>query len=100
MCKDTERRFILTAFATFVATLALMFSAQPATSADTLKRFKPVFKDDGHLDVAAVVATDPPYQADVTGKTDASMVIQRAMGDVAAQGGGTVFLPAGHYRLR
>jgi hypothetical protein len=97
MSKDSWQRLALGGFAAFVA--ALMLNGQAAVSADAFKRFKPVFDANGQLVVAAVVVTDPPYQADATGKTDTSDVIQRAMGDVAAHGGGTVFLPAGRYRL-
>lgn len=60
--------------------------------------FRPGFSH-GELIVAAVVATEPPYSADSTGQTDASAAIERACTDVQRQGGGTVFLPAGRYRL-
>ena len=63
------------------------------------KTFKPVFITDGQLVVAAAVVTDAPYNADNTGKTDASAAIQRAMGAVSGHGGGTVYLPAGRYRI-
>jgi hypothetical protein len=86
-------------FAAFTVGVFLTLNARAATPADAFQRFNPVFDADGQLVVAAVVVTDRPYQADTTGKTDASAVIQRAMGDVSAHGGGTVFLPAGRYRL-
>ena len=60
--------------------------------------FKPVFSD-GQMIVAAVVATEAPYHADSTGKTDASAAIQKALSDTVQRGGGTVFLPAGRYRI-
>ena len=49
--------------------------------------------------VADIVATEAPYNADLTGEADVSAALQRAMNDCAASGGGTVFLPAGRYRL-
>ena len=49
--------------------------------------------------VADIVLTDPPYNADSTGKTDCAAVLQRAIDDCFASGGGTVFLPVGRYRL-
>ena len=49
--------------------------------------------------VADIVATEAPYSADAAGETDVSAVLQRALNDCAAAGGGTVFLPAGRYRL-
>jgi hypothetical protein len=41
----------------------------------------------------------PPYSADPSGQTDATAAIQRALDDAGRQGGGTVYLPAGTYRL-
>lgn len=43
--------------------------------------------------------TKPPYNADNTGKTDATKQIQRALDDAGKKGGGVVFLPAGEYSL-
>lgn len=78
--------------------VALAHPADAADARDPFKRFKPVFYE-GQLVVAGVVATDPPYLADATGRTDASAAIQRAMDDLWRHGGGTVYLPPGRYRL-
>lgn len=43
--------------------------------------------------------TQAPYNADNTGSDDVTLLIQQAIDDVAAAGGGTVYLPAGTYRL-
>lgn len=43
--------------------------------------------------------TKSPYNADNTGKTDATKQIQRALDDAGKKGGGVVFLPAGEYSL-
>ncbi|HHT27571.1 MAG TPA: hypothetical protein GXZ82_10035 [Firmicutes bacterium] len=43
--------------------------------------------------------TQPPYNADNTGKVSASRAIQQAINDVGLSGGGTVYLPEGTYRL-
>ncbi|QGG55653.1 glycosyl hydrolase family 28-related protein [Paenibacillus sp. B01] len=40
-----------------------------------------------------------PYGADNTGASDASGALRQAMQDAAAAGGGTVFAPAGRYRV-
>jgi hypothetical protein len=40
------------------------------------------------------------YGADATGKTDISAVLQKALDDAAAAGGGIVYLPAGRYLLQ
>jgi len=62
--------------------------------------FKPVLDCNGQLVAAAVVATDSPYNADRTGKTDASDAIQKAIHDAQFKyGGGVVYLPSGRYRL-
>ena len=47
--------------------------------------------------VADIIATQAPYYADATGETDCTAVLQRALDDCAANGGGTVFLPVGRY---
>ena len=49
--------------------------------------------------VADIDATQPPYNADNTGGNDARSAIQTALEDMDAIGGGTVFLPAGIYKL-
>ncbi len=49
------------------------------------------------LVVAHIVATEYPYAADPTGKTDSTAAIQQALDDLHARGGGTVFLPVGTY---
>lgn len=46
-----------------------------------------------------VDVTQPPYDADNTGQTDVSTVIQQALDDVGKNGGGVVFLPPGTYRV-
>jgi hypothetical protein len=46
-----------------------------------------------------VDVTQPPYNADNTGKLSASRAIQQAINDVGLSGGGTVYLPEGFYRL-
>jgi len=61
---------------------------------------KPTFHlVDGETVVAMAVATDAPWSADASGRTDAAAAIQRAIDDVVAAGGGVVLLPAGRYRL-
>ena len=44
-------------------------------------------------------AANPPYNADPTGQTDSTRAIQRAIEDLSAAGGGTVWLPSGRYRI-
>lgn len=49
--------------------------------------------------VADIILTEAPYSADNTGKEDVTAILQKAIDDCAANGGGTVFLPKGEYRL-
>ena len=49
--------------------------------------------------VADIVLTEPPYNADNTGKEDVTAILNRAIKDCFNNGGGTVFLPVGNYRL-
>ena len=41
-----------------------------------------------------------PYNADNTGNDDVTGIIQQALDDVGASGGGVVYLPAGTYRVK
>lgn len=59
------------------------------------KLIKPTYSDEPV--VAEIVATDIPYYADPTGKTDSTYAIQAALDACAERGGGTVWLPAGKY---
>jgi hypothetical protein len=43
--------------------------------------------------------TAAPYLADNTGTTDAANAVKQALSDAGAAGGGTVYLPAGIYRI-
>ncbi|MBQ8228334.1 MAG: hypothetical protein IJZ88_04900 [Clostridia bacterium] len=49
--------------------------------------------------IADVVITSAPYNADNSGESDVTAIIQKAIDDCAANGGGTVFLPVGRYRV-
>lgn len=49
--------------------------------------------------IADICADESPYNADKTGINDSTKAIQNAIDDCAGQGGGTVFLPAGKYRI-
>lgn len=49
--------------------------------------------------VATAVVTKSPFNADSTGQEDATSAIQAALDTVASVGGGTVFVPAGMYRI-
>lgn len=53
----------------------------------------------GDAFVTAADVSAIPYMADWKGTRDASDIIQQAMNDVAAKGGGVVYLPAGTYRI-
>ncbi|OBZ19268.1 S-layer protein [Bacillus sp. FJAT-27264] len=43
--------------------------------------------------------TEQPYGADKSGQIDAAAIVQQALNDAKLAGGGTVYLPAGIYRL-
>ncbi|MBN2215660.1 MAG: T9SS type A sorting domain-containing protein [Bacteroidales bacterium] len=47
-----------------------------------------------------VDVTQPPYNADNTGASDVTAIIQQAVDDAGISGGGVVYLPAGTYRIR
>lgn len=49
--------------------------------------------------IADIVLTEAPYFADSTGEKDCSDILQQAVNDCYENGGGTVFLPVGSYRL-
>lgn len=41
----------------------------------------------------------PPYNADKSGETDVTSVIQKTLNDVGLAGGGVVYLPSGTYKV-
>lgn len=47
-----------------------------------------------------VDVTQEPYLADSTGATDVTLILQAALDDVGAAGGGVVYLPAGTYKVK
>ena len=49
--------------------------------------------------VALANVTWDPYNADPTGEKDSTKAIQDALNDVSLNGGGTVWMPAGKYRI-
>ena len=49
--------------------------------------------------VADVIATAARFGADPSGEQDSTAAIQSALDECAAAGGGTVWLPAGQYRV-
>lgn len=49
--------------------------------------------------IADIIATDPEYGADPTGKTDSTGAIRKALRECQDNGGGTVYLPAGTYKV-
>ncbi|MCL2512558.1 MAG: glycoside hydrolase family 55 protein [Oscillospiraceae bacterium] len=51
------------------------------------------------LTVADIVLTEYPYSADSTGASDSTALIQQALNDCYAAGGGTVYLPTGFYKV-
>ncbi|MBK6284826.1 MAG: hypothetical protein IPF54_21275 [Draconibacterium sp.] len=46
-----------------------------------------------------VDVTKTPYNADNTGATDVTLILQKALNDVGQSGGGVVYLPAGTYKV-
>ena len=84
----------------FLLALSLLIAVFPAgvraESAQTPRVVETVYPTEDVV-VADIVATEAPYNADATGETDCTDTLQRALDDCAANGGGTVFLPAGRY---
>ncbi len=65
-----------------------------------LKPFIPsaIFRTED-VPVALANVIRSPYNADLTGKEDSTQAIQDALNDVSLNGGGTVWMPAGKYRI-
>lgn len=80
--------------------LALLLFAALSQANLRAADFKPVLDGNGDLVAAKIVATDAPYNADNTGKADASGALQKALNDITWKyGGGVLYLPTGRYRL-
>ena len=62
-------------------------------------RIVPLIGPSAEVVVADAVVTDAPFFADRTGKRDSTEAFRSALAAVSAQGGGTVFAPAGIYRI-
>lgn len=82
--------------------LVLLFSALSfvsfADDEQSVRIVDTVFPTDDIV-FADIVLTEAPYNADSTGERDCTEVLQRAIDRCAANGGGTVFLPKGKYRI-
>lgn len=63
-----------------------------------IKLVTPVYGTEKNV-VASIVIGEGEYQVDKTGREDATAVIQNALNDCAAAGGGVVWLPVGYYRI-
>ena len=70
-----------------------------ATSVALTPRIVPLVAPSAEVVVADAVVTDPPFLADPTGVRDSTQAFTDALAAVSAYGGGTVFAPAGIYRI-
>ena len=78
--------------------LAILLGTEPALALDVPAQAPQIVETvypTEDVVVADIVATQAPYSADPTGERDCTAVLQRAVDDCAANGGGTVFLPVG-----
>ena len=86
----------------FITAMLVIISALSVVSyaeyTQTPKVVNTVYETDDIV-IADIVVTEFPYNADNTGINDCTAVIQRAVDDCASNGGGTVFLPVGKYRI-
>ncbi len=71
-------------------------TSDPVTVGEGATMVKTLYTADDVV-VADVIATEAPYHADPTGKSDSTKAIQDALYAVEELGGGVVFLPAGQY---
>ncbi len=89
-------------FISLLLCLVMIFSFTAIASAQENTQ-KPIIVETAYptndVVLADIIATEEPYKADNTGVNDATSAIQRAIDDCAANGGGTVFLPEGEYRV-
>ncbi len=57
-------------------------------------------KEIPNIESNIVDVTQPPYNADNTGATDVTDILQHALNSVGLSGGGVVYLPAGTYKVK
>ena len=80
--------------------VCILFLRVSAAESSAYQRLHPTFLNLGDRTlVASAVVTDAPWNADPTGRKDATAAIQQALDSVSKQGGGVVFLPAGRYLI-
>ncbi len=89
---------LISFFLCTVSVFCLTFSAFSAEEAQSPVIVETVYPTEDVV-IADIIVTDPPYNADCSGKSDVTAIIQKAIDDCAANGGGTVFLPVGKYKI-
>ncbi|VGO21995.1 LamG-like jellyroll fold domain-containing protein [Pontiella sulfatireligans] len=67
-------------------------------SHDTTRLIFPTL-DESDAVVADLAVTDAPYNADSSGVSDCTAMVQAALDDLGSAGGGTLYFPAGKYRF-
>lgn len=86
----------------FILSVILVLTCVPLAEATSLEQqpriIETVYPTEDVV-IADVVLTEAPYNADNTGKKDVTEILNQAIADVHTNGGGTVFLPVGQYRL-
>lgn len=100
LCRSVKAKSAHTKYVSFMLVLLILTGTVPAFALDyaeqTAQIVETVYPTEDVV-VADIVATQAPYFADAAGENDCTAVLQRAIDDCAANGGGTVFLPAGRY---
>ncbi len=95
----TPKRILCVLLCACVCGACVLFCVSGASCSAQAPRIVDTVYPTRDIVVADIVLTEPPYSADNTGKTDCAKIVQRAIDDCFAAGGGTVFLPVGRYRL-
>ena len=80
----------------FIFSFTLLCSAEEVSQNPVI--VETVYPTDDTV-VADIVITEAPYNADNSGNEDVTGIIQKAVDDCYANGGGTVFMPAGKYKV-
>ncbi len=89
---------IISLFLFAVTVLSLTFSAFAEDTVPSSVIVETVYPTEDVV-IADIIVTNPPYNADSSGETDVTAIIQKAIDDCASGGGGTVFLPVGKYKV-
>ncbi len=98
MKKFAESKFFAYLVSAVLVLISVFSLTTPIMAASTPSIISTVYTT-SDIVVADYIVTDSPYNADSSGVNDSTSAIQNAINDCYSNGGGTVWLPVGTYKV-